>query len=94
MSWPTIIQIFTAFLYAFSASLSILTARSSKKTVSLYRKSMDDMETHFDTKELAYRNAILHLEEEIHLLKTNEGLYDVRKNQEKYQLYLALLRKE
>lgn len=32
--------------------------------------------------------------EEIELLKTNEGLYDVRNNEEQYQMYLELLRKK
>lgn len=30
-------------------------------------------------------------EEEIHLLKTNEGLYDLRNNPEQYKMYLKLL---
>lgn len=54
-----------------------------REIVELYTERIEDYEFHIKL-----------LAEEIKLLKTSEGLYDVRNDPEKYQTFLTLLRNQ
>ena len=91
MDWTSILEFFVIGLNAFSLVSNIyLTNKTrnnyqelSEKLAESYREQQNDFQFH-----------VRRLVEEINLLKTHEGLYDVRNDEKKYQLYLSLLRKE
>lgn len=91
MNWTTIIEISAAICYFVGFGLSVYRIRQVKKdykdqTVFVHeqmRLQTKDFDFHIDR-----------LTEEIELLKTNEGLYDVRNDPEKYQTFLELIRRK
>lgn len=91
MSWVSIFQILAIVLNLASVFLNIYsTKKSSSKLTdlgSIYTKQIN-------AERKDYQFHINRLIEEINLLKGNEGLYDLRNDTEKYQVYLGLLRKE
>ena len=95
MTWLPLAQAIAVLLNL--ASL-VFNLQSSKRTRKTYMKIADDAIKEMYKQSNEYANNINQLaklyDEEIELLKTNEGLYDLRNNEEQYQMYLHLLRKK
>ena len=67
---------------------------SSRKTRNQYAKLTEDANKDVEEIRDTFDFHSARLIEEIELLKTNEGLYNLRSNEEQYQMYLSLLRKK
>jgi hypothetical protein len=90
MNWIIVAQSSGIILNILSTFLSIYLNKKTRKEYAKYSANIrKEMKDHRDDYEFHMKQLI----EEIELLKTNEGLYDLRKDNEKYKVYLSLLRR-
>ena len=89
--WLEILQWGTIFLNIFGYWQSRKRIKEAWDTTETRIESLEQL---FRAREEDFDFHINHLIEEIRLLKENEGLYDLRNDSEKYQMFLTLLREK
>ena len=92
--WITILQWGTVI---FNLHGIYLTRKTRLSYRDMTAKMIHDLDTYKDVFKIEiddYKFHINRLVEEIELLKTSDGLYDVRNDPEKYQVFLNLLREK
>lgn len=91
MDWIDIWQTLAILLNLVSMLLNIhLTRKTREQYSELTHSTLAQLKDQQDDYQFHTNRFI----EEIELLKTNEGLYDVRNDEEQYQIYLELLRRK
>lgn len=91
MNWIQISQIFATVLNLGAVAFNIWNIRRIKK---MYKEIADLSTARMQEAINDFDFHINRLAEENELLRTNEGLYAVRDNEEQYQMFLSLLRKK
>ena len=94
MEWTTIFQIGASILYCIGAIFSIMTGRTNQKASAYWKSWGSEAKQTMADWRFVHDQQVELLHEEIALLKENKGLYSLKDDNEKYQTYLALLRKK